>query len=127
MYFPNTVCLDNLKSCDPLLFHFSFPLLDVFIFLSSHTMLHMDCQYALNLFPFSFFFLLHNFCSCLKANSFHLNLFISSQRFLMPNLLFSYSLFFFLFCFILKFPDLSFLQTKKVDLLVLGCASLNGG
>lgn len=55
-HLPHTICSLNLKSCDPLQFHFSFPLLDLFIFLRSHLKLHMDCLHT-----FSWFFLFLSF------------------------------------------------------------------
>lgn len=100
--FPHTICSLNLKSCDPLQFHFSFQLLDLFIFLSSHLKLHMGCLYTFKTFFFLFsFFFLFNLCSCLKANKFHLNFFVSFQCFFNPKLflpgcLFIYHLFHFI-------------------------------
>lgn len=132
-HLPHTICSLNLKSCDPLQFHFSFPLLDLFIFLRSHLKLHMDCLHTFSWFIlFLSFFLLCNLCSCLKANSFHLNLFVSSQCFLNPDLSLSGCLFiYFFFCFVLKFPELSLFQIikkkkKRAPLLVLCLVSLNG-
>lgn len=53
----HTICSPNLKSCDPLQFHFCFQLLDLFIFLSSYLKLHTDCLYIFKtFFPFIFFF-----------------------------------------------------------------------
>lgn len=56
-HLPHTICSLNLKSYDPLQFHFSFQLLDLSIFLSSHLKFHMDCPYTLNCFSFFSFFL----------------------------------------------------------------------
>lgn len=61
---PHTICSLNLKSCDPLQFHFCFQLLDLFIFLSSHLKLHRVCLYTFKtffFFAFTFFFLFMHF------------------------------------------------------------------
>lgn len=61
---PHTICSLNLKSCDPLQFHFCFQLLDLFIFLSSHLKLHSGCLYTSKTFFLLFsFFLFMQFCS----------------------------------------------------------------
>lgn len=120
----HTIYSLNLKSCDPLQFHFSFQLLDLFILLSSHLILHMDCPYMFNcVFWFCyFFFLSFYFCSCLKVSNFYLNLFVSLQRFLNLNFFLSCSFIYHLVCFILKYASVSFFyreRKKKANLLLL--------
>lgn len=83
-HLPHTICSLNLKSWDPLQFYFSFQLFDLFIFQTSHLILHMDCPYTFNWFQvfFLFFDFSCKLCSCLKASNICLNLFVSFQCFL---------------------------------------------
>lgn len=116
MHLLHTIYSLNLKSCDPLQFHFSFQLLDLFIFLSSHLKLHMDCPHMFNCVFFfcSFFFLLCYPCSCLKVSNFYLSLFVSFQCFLNLNLFLSGCPFIYhLVCFILKYSSVSFSYREK--------------
>lgn len=110
---PHTICSLNLKSCDPLQFHFCFQLLDLFIFLSSHLKLQRVWLYTFKTFFFCFY-ILFSFYAFFALVSKMFRYFIWTSLFPSSvSLILTYShlvVYFCTTCLALQFPGLSFFK-----------------